>query len=99
MKDSNTPATKADITRLENRLGERFDERFDRVDEQFDKVDERFDKIDERLDNLSERMDESFDEVHEKLDALSHGRRKLHVRVENHEKRLTKLEATVGIAS
>jgi DNA repair ATPase RecN len=88
MDDTKSPATKADITRLENRLGERFD-----------KIDERFDGIDERFDNLVERMESGFDAVTARVDRVLAMVGNDKERLDDHEKRLTKLETAVGIAS
>lgn len=81
MKDSNTPATKADIMGLESRLGERLD------------------GIHDRFDNLSERMDSGFDAIIARADRVLAIVQNDKERLNDHEKRLTKLEATVGVAS
>ena len=98
MDDTKAPATKADIRRLGGRI-DRLDGDMDVVKGQLKtlegkagKLDKRFDKLERRLDKRFDHLDEYIDRI---LDILVHDRDRL----EAHEKRLTKLEVTVGIAS
>ncbi|MDE2490914.1 MAG: hypothetical protein KGM24_08700 [Elusimicrobia bacterium] len=54
-------------TRLEARLGARFDGEFAKIDDRFTQIDDRFAKMDDRLD----KMDDRFAKMDEKLDDLS----------------------------
>ena len=95
MKDSNTPATKADIMGLEKCIGQRFD----KIDDRLDGIDDRLAGIDDRFDNLVERMESGFDAVTERIDRVLAILQNDKERLDDHEKRLTKLEVAVGIAS
>ncbi len=60
---------KADILRVEDRLGVRIhgqDGRFDTIDDRFDTIDDRFDRVDARFD----RVDDRFDRLEAKIDQV-----------------------------
>ncbi len=79
---------------LEDRLGEHFNN----IDKRFGVLDERLDRMENQLDNVVERMDSGFDTLTQRLDrtlAIVESDKK---RLDDHEKRLTKLELSVDIA-
>ena len=75
MKDSNTPATKADIQEVLRKV----DERFDGLDGRIDGLDERIDGLDERVDGLDKGLNERIDGLDKKLDGID---RQLRILVE-----------------
>ena len=98
--DDNTPATKADLRKLEQSMNERFvrvDEKFEMIDEHFVKIDEQFVKIDEKF----VKIDEKFERVHEDsdriLDVLINVDKKMGTKIDDHEKRITRLEERVMV--
>ncbi|MCP4679925.1 MAG: hypothetical protein GY854_31420 [Deltaproteobacteria bacterium] len=64
MKDSNTPATKADIQEILKMFGN-VNERFDRLDQRIDGLDEQIDGLDK---SFSQKLDEFREETNRKID-------------------------------
>ena len=95
MKDGSTPATKADITRL--------DANMTRLDGRMDKLDGRMDKLDASIHHLATEMHEMAKGLHaainQVLTVLVNVDKRLTASIDNHERRIIRLEDHVGIAA
>lgn len=75
-------------------------EKFEKIDERFEQIDERFEQIDQQLTDVKDRILTSEDKIVKRLDNLDadnaagmlQGRR-LTLKVDNHEKRISSLES------
>jgi archaellum component FlaC len=68
-------ATKADIARLEDRMGERedhVDARFDRLESRFDGLESRFDGFESRFEGLESRFDGLEQSVETQITSAKH---------------------------
>ena len=97
MDDTKTPATKADIRRLGGRM-DKLRGDVDVVKGQLKTLEGKTERLDKRFDNLERRLDKRFDHLDEYIDRILDILVREQNRVDDHDKRLTKLEVTVGIA-
>jgi chromosome segregation ATPase len=63
-------ADKEDLSKLEIRLTNNFNARFDRMDTRIDKMDTRIDKLDARIDHLEAKFDTRIDKLEARFDHL-----------------------------
>lgn len=78
----------------------KIDRRFEQIDERFEQIDERFEQIDKQFTDVKDRILTSEDKIMKRLDDLDSDNaagtlqtRRLTVRVDNHEKRISSLES------
>jgi predicted RNase H-like nuclease (RuvC/YqgF family) len=109
MKDDTTPATKADIHRLDTNI-QRMDTQIQSMDTRIQSMDARIESMDAEIHRMNGDIREVKGEMREMakglhaaidqvLTVLVNVDKRLTGSVENHERRITRLEARVGIGA
>jgi predicted nucleic acid-binding Zn-ribbon protein len=77
----------------------RIENRFDNLENRFDNLENRFDNLENRFDNLEKEVKDFRSEMYREISDIAETNREFLAKLDNHEKRINKLEFETGLAT